>query len=66
MFLNNVEEPTLGLRWGCALRGRKRRFDPNTVLGGQMAYWTRFISLRYVKDKALHVVLDVAADTKYS
>jgi len=60
LFLKFVEESTLGLRWDSALRGRKRRFDPDSVLGRQMAYGTRFISLRYVQDNALHVVLDIA------
>ena len=60
LFLKIVEKPTLGLRWGSALRVRKRRFDPDSVLGRQMAYGTRFISLCYVQDNALHVVLDVA------
>jgi hypothetical protein len=60
LFFNIVEEPTLGLRWGFSVRGRKRRFDPDTVLVKQMAYGTRFISLRYVQDNALHVVLDIA------
>ena len=61
MFLKIVQEPTLGLRWGSALIGRKRRFDPDIILGRQMAYGTRFISLRYVQDNALHVVLDIAS-----
>ena len=60
LFLKIVEEPTLWLRWGSALRGRKPRFDPDAVLGRQMTYGTRFVSLRYVQDNALHVVLDIA------
>jgi len=60
LFLNIVEEPTLRLRWGSSVRGRKHRFDPHTVLGRQMAYGTRFIPLCYVQDIALHVVLDIA------